>query len=226
MWKRAFGDAECRHTVPVAQTLIGDVVDGEDRRHVPALPAQIGRRQATRPVIHMQHIRLPTHAGAAGGDLGGGERQAREADVIVRPVMAFRPGIRTADTLIQRWRKHQVENQAISGACLADAAGSDAGAARQMCHHRDIARLGNHLGIGRQKHTDIDVATAQRARQSRRHLAQSPGLGKVGELAGREQYFHGTPASLSRISAFDQVNANLMPPAAPKSSCARFIGPS
>jgi hypothetical protein len=144
-------------------------------------------------------MRPPAHAGAAGSDLGGGERQAREADVIVRPVVAFRLSVRTSGTLIKRWLKNQVNGQTISGACLADAAGSDTGAARQMCHHRDIARLGDHLGIGRQKHTDIDVAAPQRARQARRHLAQSAGLRKVGELAGREQYFHGTPASLWRI---------------------------
>ena len=195
MWNAHSGMPRCRHAFPVAQTLVCNVVDGQDRRHPRALPAQIGRRETARPVVDVQHIGLPVHAGATGGDLGGGERQAREAQIVVGPVMALGAGIRASGALIERRLEHQIQDQAIVGSRLADAAGLDAGPAWQMRHHGDVARLGDHLRIGRQQHAHIDVAAAQRARQARRHLAQSTSLGEVGEFAGCEQNFHVSPAA-------------------------------
>ena len=58
--ERAFGNAENLHALPVEQTLVGDVVDGQDRRHARALPAQIGRRETAWPVI-----RRATHPAAS-----------------------------------------------------------------------------------------------------------------------------------------------------------------
>ena len=174
----ALGNAEQRHAFAVAQTLVGNVVDGQNGRHARALPAQIGRRQAARPVVHVQQVRLPAHAGAACGDLGGGEREAREPQVVVRPVVTLRTGVGAAGALIQRRLENQVQDQPVIGACLADAAGVDAGVARQMGHHGDVVRLGDDLGIGGEQHAHIDVAPAQRSRQSRRHVPNPPALAK------------------------------------------------
>ena len=82
--------------------LIGDVVDGHDAGNVGAVPAQIGRRQAARPVMRVQQVGRPAQPAAAAGDLGRRERQARETQMVVGPIAAVRHAVRRAAAVVQR----------------------------------------------------------------------------------------------------------------------------
>ena len=66
--ERVVGNAQQLHAILVEHPLIGDVVDGQDRGHVDAAPAQVGGRQSAWPIVDVQHVRLPVHAGAAAGN--------------------------------------------------------------------------------------------------------------------------------------------------------------
>ena len=111
MWNAHLGDAQCRHAVPVAQTLIGDVVDGQDGRHAAALPAQIGRRQTAGPIIDVQHVRLPAMpARPAAISAAASDRRAKRRSLSGQS-WPFRSGIRTSGALIERWLKNQIQDQ-------------------------------------------------------------------------------------------------------------------
>src|SRR5579863_10508810 len=83
------------------QTLIRNVMDGQDRRHVATAPSQVGRSQTARPVVDVQRIRHPGHTNASAGNLRGCQRESCKANVIVGPIEALRSGIRTSRALIK-----------------------------------------------------------------------------------------------------------------------------
>ena len=85
----------------VEHALVGDVVDGEDRRNRRSVPAQVGRREAPRPVVDVQHVGRPAKPATAFGQLRGGQREAGEAQVVVGPVAAVRTAIGRSAALVQ-----------------------------------------------------------------------------------------------------------------------------
>lgn len=83
-----FGDAQLRAAGQADHALVRQVVDGEQGRRALPAPVHIGRRQPGGPVMGVHQIRAPVDLRQVGGDVGGGQAQAGEADMVVRPVAA------------------------------------------------------------------------------------------------------------------------------------------
>ena len=90
------GNRQCLALAGVEIALIGDVVDGQHGRHVGAVPAHIGRCQASRPIVDMDDVRYPAQSGAARGDIGRRQRQPGEPEVVVLPVRSLGGAVRRA----------------------------------------------------------------------------------------------------------------------------------
>ena len=83
-----FGRPDPAQRLPREQSLIGEIVDGQDRGDLGALPGEVSRRQRGLPVVGVNQIRCPILVQRAHGKFGGGGRKPSETDVVVRPVAA------------------------------------------------------------------------------------------------------------------------------------------
>src|SRR5436190_22981406 len=106
--KRAFRRADAAHRVLWKETLIGEVMDGQDRGHLDAGPGEVGRYEGCLPVIGMHQVGCPIPVQSAGGKLGRGGRKAAETDVVVRPVLARFIAVGIAGSVIELWAEQDV----------------------------------------------------------------------------------------------------------------------
>ncbi len=92
-------DPQLRAAGQADHALVGEVMDGEQGRRVLAAPVHIGRSQASRPVVGMDQVGGPVDLCQVGSDIGGGQAQAGEADMVVRPIAPVVGAIGGAFTL-------------------------------------------------------------------------------------------------------------------------------
>ncbi|MNM77276.1 hypothetical protein D3C81_891230 [compost metagenome] len=150
-----FRQAEFGGAAQRAGSLVAQVMDGQHAgRRLPA-PGHVGRRQGCRPVVGVKQVRAPVETGHAGGDIGGGQAQAGEADVIVRPFLAMLVAIGRTGPVVEFGADQHVDPQAVLQLYLTDIAGGDGGHARQTPHHAAGDGALEHLRIGGQQDADI-----------------------------------------------------------------------
>ena len=75
---------ECSHAVE--QTLVRQIVNGQEAGDPPAIPLQVSRDQGRLPVIGMHQVCRPAFVQLAGRQGGGGEGEAGKPDIVVRPI--------------------------------------------------------------------------------------------------------------------------------------------
>ncbi|BBZ93372.1 hypothetical protein BRDID11004_57300 [Bradyrhizobium diazoefficiens] len=97
----AFRCADPPQRVLREEALIGEVVNGQDRRQLGAAPGEIGGHERGLPVVGMDQVCCPILVQLAHGQLSGCRGKACEADVVVRPVASGLVAIGIAGPVVE-----------------------------------------------------------------------------------------------------------------------------
>ena len=177
--------------VPVEQTLVGEVVNGEHRGRALSFQRQQGGHQAGLPVMAMHQLRPPVDAGAALGDFGDGAAEQREARGVIGPVLAIGAGIGPAGPVEVAGGIDNVEDGLAVGQEALQQTHRRTGARYlEFTDQRELAGAGHHLPVTGQDHAHIMAQALQFQGQTAGDIAQAPGLDQGMRLTGGEQDFH------------------------------------
>ena len=131
-------DAKRMALAGVEIALVGDVVDGQHGGDVGAVPAHVGWRQPARPVVGVDDVRGPAQTAPPGGDVGRGEGQAGETQVVILPVGALGRAIGGSASIEQRRRGDQIQDHAVGQARVSDAGARNAGSPGKVAGPVDV----------------------------------------------------------------------------------------
>ncbi|MCY1412769.1 hypothetical protein D9M71_281850 [compost metagenome] len=139
----------------VADALVGQVVDGEHGGCAQAAPGHVGRGQGRRPVVGVDQFRAPADAGGAGGDLGGRQAQASEANMVVGPVVAMAVAVGCAFALVELGADQQIDDQPVRQIQAADPTRGQGGEAADLADDADRQAGFQHLPVTGDQHADV-----------------------------------------------------------------------
>ncbi len=112
----------------------------------------------------VHQVRAPVDLREVGGDVGGGQAQAGEADVVVRPVAAVVGAIGRAFALVQFGADQHVDDQAILEVHAPDLAWRQRGVATQFADDMDRVVAFHHLRVTGDQHAHIVQVAMARGR--------------------------------------------------------------
>jgi hypothetical protein len=127
----------------------------------------------------MHQVRAPVDLCQVGGDVGGGQAQAGEADMVVRPVAAVVGAVRRAFALVQLGADQHINDQAVGQVHAPDLAGWQRGVATQLTDDMNRVVAVHHLRVAGDQHPHI-VQMRHGAGQGGRHVAQAAGFHQIG----------------------------------------------
>ncbi|MNG82644.1 hypothetical protein D3C79_413530 [compost metagenome] len=180
------GDCQFRAATAAVHALVGQVVDGEQGWRTQPAPVHVGRCQAGGPVVGVHHFGLPVDPAFAGGDFGGGQAQAGEADVVVGPVAAVVGTIGCAVALVQFGADQHIDDQAVRHIHAPDLARRQGRVAAQFTDDVDGVVAFHHLAVAGDQYPYI-MQVRQGTGQGSRHVTQATGFHQVGDFRGHEQ---------------------------------------
>ncbi|MNM64582.1 hypothetical protein D3C81_759870 [compost metagenome] len=182
------GNRQFRAAGAADHTLISQVVNGEQGRGLQAAPVHVGRCQACGPVVGVDQVGLPVNHAFTCRDLGGGQTQAGEANVIVRPVTAVVGTIGSAFALIQFRADQHIDDQAVGQVHAPDLARRQCRMTAQLTDQVNGVFAFQYLRVTGDQHAYIMQMT-HCSRQGGGHVAQAAGLDQVGDFRSDEQDF-------------------------------------
>ncbi len=183
-----FGDAQLRAGGQADDALVRQVVNGKQGRGALPAPVHIGRRQPGWPVVGMDQVRAPVDLRKVGGDVGRGQAQAGEANVVVGPVATVVGTVGGAFAGKEFRADQDVDHQAVGHVHAPDLAGRQRCVAAQFADDVDRIAAVHHLRITGDQHPDI-MQPGHGPGQCGGDIAQAAGLYQVGDFRGDEQYF-------------------------------------
>ncbi|MNP35577.1 hypothetical protein D3C76_1289160 [compost metagenome] len=161
-------------------------MDGEHGGCAQAAPGHVGRGQGRGPVVGVDQFRAPADAGGSGGDLGGRQAQASEANMVVGPVVAMAVAVGCAFALVELGADQQIDDQPVRQIQAADPTRGQGGEAADLADDTDRQAGFQHLPVTGDQYADV-VARGQGLGQGRRHVAEAAHLDQVGEFGCDEQ---------------------------------------
>ncbi len=188
----------------IEQSLIGQIVNGQDSRNVRAVPRQVGGDERRLPVVAMDHIRPPGPIQQPRRELGCNRSEAGKPDIVVRPVVLLGVAIRSAIAFVQFRTDHGIDRQPVAGLGEAERAGGKPGACSACCHYLQRRKAAQHLAIARNDHANV-AERLQRARQRRRHGGEATDAYEVVHLRRGEKNahdVHAIPTALCKTRDF------------------------
>ena len=129
----------------------------------------------------MQKVGAPQRVAIAAGDVGSGQAQTREADVVVAPVDAEAVDIGRAVAVVEFRAQQNVDGQAVPGRPAPQTAGGNAEGCRQsgdLLHGPDLRQ---NLAIARDENAHV-IVMPQRPRQGGGHFTEAAGLDVICDL--------------------------------------------
>ncbi len=129
----------------------------------------------------MHQFRTPLGFYRAGGEVGGGQAEAGEADMVVRPVTAVVITVRRAFTFVQLRADQHVNDQTVFHVHAPDLARWQGGMTAQLADDMDRVTTIEHLRVAGNQHAYI-VQVAHGSRQCGRHIAQTSGFHQISQL--------------------------------------------
>ena len=145
--KRTFRRTDPPQRLPREKSLIGEVVNGEDRGDFRAAPGEIGRYQGGLPVIGVDQIGCPILVQSARGKFGGGRCQTAETDVVVGPVAAGLVAIGVARPIVKLRTQQDVDRQAVPRRRSPEPARRHLGARGTLANDLNMRELFDDVGI-------------------------------------------------------------------------------
>ncbi len=210
MWKELSGAPIRRSESAREQALIGEVVDGQDRGDLRALPRQIGRRQRGLPVIGMDQVGCPILVQSACGKFGGGGGEAAEPDVVVRPVAARFVAIGIARPVVKLRAEQDVNRQAILGRCPPERAGRHLRQSGAFPNDFNVGELFDDVPITGQHDPDVTPA-AQCPGQGGGNGCETAHPDEVIHFSGDEQDLQGKRPRTSRNDTDARMGPTSLP---------------
>ncbi len=184
--ERVVRRTDAREGVAIEEALVREIVNRDHGWHMRVAPGEIGRRECRLPVVHMQHIGRPQRVRTAVREVGGGECQSREANVVVDEVGPCFRAVGRAVTLVERRREDDVYAETVRRLREADVAGGNVGDCGAMADDLHIRVSSEDLTIAGDEHANVQRAH-ERPRQGRRDIAEAADLHVIGHLRRDEQ---------------------------------------
>src|SRR4051794_12313485 len=141
------------------EALIGEVVNGQDRRQLGAAPGEVGRHERSLPVIGMDQVCCPILVQRAHRELSGGRGKARKTDVVVGPVASGLVAIGVARPVVELRAQQDIDRQAVPGRGAAERAGRHLRERRTAANDLNMRELFDDIAIAGQHDPDVGERT-------------------------------------------------------------------
>jgi len=182
------GNPQLRAGTEARHALVGEVVNGEQRWRALPAPVHVSGREASRPVMCVHQIRAPVNLRKIGGDVGSGQAEAGEADMVVRPVATVVGTIWAAFTLVEFRADQHVDHQAIGHVHASDLARWQRGVATQLADDVNRVFAVHHLRITGDQHPHI-MQMGHGPGQGGGDVTEAAGLDQIGDFRSHKQHF-------------------------------------
>lgn len=136
----------------------------------------------------VHQVRAPVDLRQVGGHVSGGQAQAGETDMVVRPVAAVVGAVGCTFTLVELGADQYIDDQAVLEVHPPDLARRQRSVAAQFTDDMDRVVALHYLRIARDQHPHI-VQVGHGAGQGSGHIAQAAGFHQIGEFGGDKQDF-------------------------------------
>ncbi len=183
------------------EALIGEVMNGQDRRQLGAAPGKVRRHERGLPVIGMDQICCPILVQLAHRELSRRRGKAREADVVVGPIAPGLVAIGVAWTIVELRAQQHIDRQAVLGRGPAERAGRHLRECGTAANDLNVRELLDDVAIAGQHDPDIGEG-AKRTGKGGGNGAQSANADEVVHLCGDEQDPQEQPPSSDPVCCY------------------------